>query len=128
MFLLHYIFLSRLNAVIASFVVSWNKHPLRTEGNWSPERIWLNGMIDKRNNHQCQVADVYEQLGEDDLAWYGVDPQGPIPGDDDPPQVDLDDVSNPFTPEEMAQLQQIDVLRESNCYGLDIFNEAISLL
>ena len=42
MFMLHYIYLPRINAAISSFVAAWNKHPIRTERNWSPEQIWTN--------------------------------------------------------------------------------------
>ena len=46
MFILHYVYLPRINAAIESFVDAWNRHPIRTERNWSPEQIWSNGMID----------------------------------------------------------------------------------
>ena len=32
---LHYVYLPRINAAIDSFVEAWNKHPKRTERNWS---------------------------------------------------------------------------------------------
>ena len=34
LFVLHYVYLPRINAAIDSFVESWNKHPIRTERNW----------------------------------------------------------------------------------------------
>ena len=46
LFVLHYIFIPWINRVSKRFVKSWNKHPIRTENNWSPEQIWTNGMID----------------------------------------------------------------------------------
>jgi len=49
-FALHYVFLPRINKAISSFTSAWNNHPLRTENNWSPKRIWVNGMIDHRNH------------------------------------------------------------------------------
>ena len=38
-FALHYIYLPRINRALSSFTSAWNNHPLRTENNWSPERI-----------------------------------------------------------------------------------------
>ena len=53
LFVLHYVYLPRINAAIDSFVEAWNKHPKRTERNWSPEQIWSNGMIDSQWKTYC---------------------------------------------------------------------------
>ena len=34
LFVLHCVYLPRINAAIDSFVEAWNKHPIRTERNW----------------------------------------------------------------------------------------------
>ena len=60
MFVLHLIFLPRINRALESFVEAWNLHPIRTEQNWTPEQIWMNGMIDFRNRQLTAVADVAE--------------------------------------------------------------------
>lgn len=57
-FLLHYIFESRINKVLKSFSNGWNKHHIRTERNWSPEKLWSNGMIDLRNSCVMQVEEL----------------------------------------------------------------------
>ena len=49
LFVLHHVYLPRINAAIDSSVEAWNKHPIRTERNWSPEQIWSNGMTDRVN-------------------------------------------------------------------------------
>ena len=56
LFVLHYVYLPRINAAIDSFVEAWNKHPIRTERNWSPEQIWSNGMIDRVSGRLAAVA------------------------------------------------------------------------
>ena len=38
-FILHYVFLPRINHVIKSFMRGWNSHPLRNERNWTPEQL-----------------------------------------------------------------------------------------
>jgi hypothetical protein len=39
MFVLHFVYLPRINAQIDSFADAWNKHPIRRERNWTPEQI-----------------------------------------------------------------------------------------
>ena len=58
LFVLYYVFLPRINAAIDSFVAAWNKHPIRIERNWSPEKIWSNELIDRVNGRLSAVADV----------------------------------------------------------------------
>ncbi|KAJ7379329.1 hypothetical protein OS493_016563, partial [Desmophyllum pertusum] len=92
-FALHFIYLPRINRALSSFASAWNNHPLRTENNWSPKRIWVNGMIDFRNHQLMAVADMMEQEPSfDDLTWYGYDPSAPTPMDDGLALVDVQDV------------------------------------
>ena len=58
---IHYVYLPRLKRVLSSFASAWSNHPLRTENNWSPERIWVYGMMDLRNHQVMAVADIAEQ-------------------------------------------------------------------
>ena len=39
MFLLHFVFLPRLNFALQEFAKAFNLHPMRTEHNWSPDKI-----------------------------------------------------------------------------------------
>lgn len=41
----HYVFLPRLKSDLKCFLGSWNRHPIRTEGNFSPEQLWYIGML-----------------------------------------------------------------------------------
>lgn len=41
----HYVFLPPLKADLKCFLGSWNKHAIRTEGNFSPEQLWHIGML-----------------------------------------------------------------------------------
>ena len=68
------------NKVIESFTTSWNNHPLRTEKNWSPTRIWTNGMIDVRNLYMRHIGEIYNtNSDQDDLQWFGMDWNAPHP-------------------------------------------------
>lgn len=44
-FCVHYVFLPRLRSDLKCFTASWNWHPIRTEGNLSPEQMWHIGML-----------------------------------------------------------------------------------
>lgn len=127
-FILHYVFLPRINRVITSFTAGWNNHPLRTERNWSPNRIWNNGMIDRRNRSQHQVAELFDTDGTlEDLEWYGMDWAGPTPNDDGLSTVEVDDVNFEIAENILQTLNSIDPLRDSTCYGIDIYLEALAL-
>ena len=94
LFVLHYIFFPRINRVLKSFVKSWNKHPIRTENNWSPEQIWTNGMIDLGNCQYQHISEIhdFEIDGYDDWTWYGMDWYVPSPADDGLSTVTVEDV------------------------------------
>ena len=90
---LHYVYLPHLNRALSSFASAWNNHRLRTENNWSPERISVNGMMDLRNHQLMAAADIAEQEPSfDDLTWFGYDPSAPTPMDDGLSTVEIEDV------------------------------------
>lgn len=45
LFCVHYVFLPHLKSDLKCFLGSWNNHPIRTEGNLSPEQLWHIGML-----------------------------------------------------------------------------------
>ena len=45
LFILHCVFLPRINRDLECFARTWNQHPLQTERMWSPKKIWVNGML-----------------------------------------------------------------------------------
>ena len=75
-FILHFVFLPRIKVAIDSFVNAWNRHPKRTEHNWSPEQMWVNGMVDSTNRHLLTVADVRNESEQsEDLTWLAMIPK-----------------------------------------------------
>ena len=44
-FCLQYVFLPRINHSLKEFCEAYNRHGIRSEHNWSPHKIWTNGMI-----------------------------------------------------------------------------------
>ena len=42
------VYLARINNALSEWMVSFNDHPVQTEHSWSPNQMWLNGMM-----HPC---------------------------------------------------------------------------
>ena len=129
-FVLHYVFLPRINCVIESFCRGWNSHPIRTERNWSPEKIWTHGMLDKRKINILQVGELQNVLDGtiDDLEWFGVDLNAPSPNDDGLSTVVVENVQCPFDVESLNLLYSIDPCQESASFGIDVYCNATQLL
>lgn len=126
MYILHYIYLPRINHTIYNFVSGWNNHPLRTEKNWSPIQLWTNGVIDRRNSYLPHIALIQENLAEDEIDWFGIDWNGPAPNyDDEIPWVELDDIESPLSEFEKERLHSINPLSPSPSFGTDLFVEAL---
>ena len=53
MFVLHYVYVPRINLAIETFSSAWNKHLIRTEHKWSPIQMLTKGMLDVRNHGRC---------------------------------------------------------------------------
>ena len=59
-------------------------------------------MIDLRNRHLVQVAEVAEEtvpVDQTETVWLGFDPEAPTPNDIGNEQVDLEDIPLPFSNE-----------------------------
>ena len=127
---LHYVYLPRLNRALSSLATAWNNHSLRTENNWSPERIWINGMMDLRNHQLMAVADIAEQEPSfDDLTWYGYDPSAPSPIDDGLCTVEIEDVDIELPGNVIHDLTAaVNPLQLSNSYGIDLFIDYLNFL
>lgn len=127
MFVLHNIFLPRLNYSLDSFTSAWNNHPLRTEHNWSPKRLWLNGNIDIRNRILSTVQSILSDepvLSADDLEWFGYDPYAPNIENEDLPQVIVDDIEN-IPQNILEEIQTVDPLQPSDSMGIDIYLDCL---
>ena len=78
LFVLHCVFLPVINHHLQQFAKGWNQHPIRTERNWSPHKIWINGMIDPNRRNHTAIKDVIgvPSVPIDNL---GIDDEGPLP-------------------------------------------------
>ena len=127
MFVLHWVFLGRINYALHEWMDSFNNHPLSTEHNWSPNQLWINGMLRQDNPLASGEADD----DPDDARFYGEDLDGPTPFEDSDNCVIVAPVNVPGinTEELVFQLtQSIDPLKLSPCFGIDIFTEALTFV
>ena len=127
MFVLHWVFIGRINYALHEWMDSFNNHPLSTEHNWSPNQLWINGMLRQDNPLATGEADD----DPDDTRFYGEDLDGPTPFEDSDNCVIVVSVNVPGinTEELVFQLtQSIDPLKLSPCFGIDIFTEALTFV
>lgn len=43
---LHYVYKARINSTLNAFIESWNNHPISTEGNLTPNQLFLHGALE----------------------------------------------------------------------------------
>ena len=130
LFILHFVYLPRINKAIESFVHAWNHHAMRTERNWSPVQMWTNGMVDIRSHGRTGAVDVSmasEQV--DELEWYGYDPNAPTPIDNGLSIVNVDDILLDLPDVELYDItHNINPLAYSDSFGIDIYEQALNLI
>ena len=128
LFVLQYVFLPKINQALHEFASAWNHHPLRTERNWSPKKIWLNGVLNPQCSTQTAVRDIVEGVPLEGIDNFGIDFGGPIPEERSadtvhvpdtilPPGVDLDSFE--------AQLGPLVVNNEENPVDLYLYGKGL---
>ena len=125
LFCLHYVFLPRINEALKEWMRCHNDHPLATEHNWSPNQIWLNGMMNACNPLARGEADH----DPDNITVYGDDPEFS-------PFEELENDVQVFPPNVPAinshlltHLQtNINPLQDSTSLGIDIYMRALEIV
>ena len=123
LYALHYVFLQRINFALNEFNDAYNYHRLSTERNWTPNQIWLNGMLDSDNPlNKGQLDD-----NPDNMDFYGEDLQGPISTEGN--NVQVPPISIPFEDFLRNYLKtKIEANAESNEMGIDIYLKTLRLV
>ncbi|CAG7719071.1 unnamed protein product [Allacma fusca] len=117
--ILHLVFIPRLNRQLQEFADGWNEHPLSTEHNWSPKQIFLVHLprqdedhFDQRNfegwNYLVNVENDFQVFEEDVIR---------NPTND----------AYILTTQQQVRMERINFLRPSECNGVDIYLEALSI-
>ena len=73
------VFLPRMNQALYEFTKAFNQCNVKTERNWSPFQMWLNGMM--HHNNPLSNGETDEEPY--DFEYYGSVPYGPTPLDSD---------------------------------------------
>jgi len=122
MYALHYVFSQRINFALEEFKNSYNNHKLSTERNWTPNQIWVNGMMDIENPLSINTVDDVP----DNFDIYGEDLQGPYPlGEEN--NVVVDPIEINFQDEIRNNLEsQINANEESDQLGIDVYLKTVS--
>jgi len=124
MFALHLVFSKRINTALNEFVGMFNDHGLSTEHGWTPNQIWLNGILNENNPLNSNGSDhsVVDQ-------FYGEDPDGPRPLSDVAHGVIIEQIRIDYS-EDITDFvyQQIDVNRQSVQAGIDIYTAVLTLV
>jgi AraC-like DNA-binding protein len=65
LYCLHFIFKPRINSTLRSFIECWNNHSISTEKNYTPNQLFVQGMIEANNcletQNMPQFASNYQQ-------------------------------------------------------------------
>uniref|UniRef100_A0A3P9HD15 Integrase catalytic domain-containing protein n=1 Tax=Oryzias latipes TaxID=8090 RepID=A0A3P9HD15_ORYLA len=96
LFAVHLTFLHKLQKDLDAFVEGWNCHPLRTEGNKTPEQLWQTGMMLHPTNEPENLQDIHEP----DLDWDVATDFGDVQGAVVVPEFDC-----PITEDQLVECQ-----------------------
>ena len=122
---LHLVFTDRINTALKEFADMFNNHRLSTEQGWTPNQIWMNGMLDK-NNPLSSMDGVDEVQVE---SMYGEDPDGPRPLFDSEEGVVIELVQIEHSTDiRNFVLQRVDVNGPSSEAGIDIYTTVLALV
>ena len=124
LFALHLVFIPRINKALSEFMEAFNHHKVRTERNWSPIQMWMNGMMHADN----PLAEGLLDEEPNDLTMFGYDAQGPsCLGEENNIVVEPIDFDYKALIESYV-LDNLDPLKETSELGIDIFCEALNLI
>uniref|UniRef100_A0A1A8RMV9 Zgc:174680 n=1 Tax=Nothobranchius rachovii TaxID=451742 RepID=A0A1A8RMV9_9TELE len=93
LFCVHYVFLPRLKSDLQCFLHSWNFHPIKTEGNLSPEQLWHIGML--QTPVEEPNVEAVEHLFQDYSFYADLEDGGVV----------VSEIPSPLSEENLAVLQ-----------------------
>ncbi|KAK0152192.1 hypothetical protein N1851_006424 [Merluccius polli] len=116
LFCVGYVFIPRLQSDLQHFTESWNCHPLRTEGNLTPNQLWMIGMLQAPVSEPdlVEIQQAEEQPSQEQQS------------DNTEHGVIVPDIQCPLSAERLAALQhQVNPTTESSFFGRDIYLHAL---
>ncbi|XP_066911578.1 uncharacterized protein [Clytia hemisphaerica] len=124
LYVLHYIFETRINDHLKLFWNGWDHHQLRTESNRTPIQLWISGLIKYPQRNLDFLAGV---VNEQD---FGIDWEDPIAYERRNENViEVPELNFPMLEQTALILRNnINPKQHSDSFGIDIYNDAIALL
>lgn len=120
LFVLHCVYLPRINRSLGEFARAWNFHPIRTERNWSPQQIMTNSMI-----READISTNTDIPAED----FGVDLEGPV-AEEDVGTVEIPETDPPLDEEELQFffVDHVDIVSSFEDFGVQHYINCKRLL
>ncbi|XP_073229075.1 uncharacterized protein [Porites lutea] len=105
LFCLHLVYIPLINNAINQFIGQWNNHPVSTQCNFSPNQLWIQGMLNSRNSGYQVVTDVTAREAVN-FDHYGIDEEGPVPDVQSDYAVSVPDTITTLTHNQELSLQE----------------------
>jgi hypothetical protein len=114
LFCLYFVFQPQIEVALKEFICSWNNHKLQTESNFTPQQLFINGVIQNRT-----VLDNIDNIVN--LNNYSIDWEGPL-SELEFEQVNINEVTNILNSQQLILLQQnFNVLNHDGNFGINIY-------
>ena len=124
LYIIHYVFLPRINRSLRKFQDAWNHHSLRTEGNSTPYQLFTSGILALHNAGMIAL-DFLEDVND----RYGIDSGHLTVDHDEDENVTVPPINIQLTQQQITSLQQtINPLATSENYGIKIYQQALNCL
>ena len=86
-------------------------------------------MADRRNGSLCHVAELHNfEDNVTDLQCYGMNWGAPTSSEDDLSLVQVEDLSSPLSMQACERLNRIDLLQQSDSFGIDIYLSSLEAI
>ncbi|KAL0973697.1 hypothetical protein UPYG_G00209760 [Umbra pygmaea] len=116
---LHYVMLPRLNWHLELFQRTWDRHRLSSEGNRSPQQLWIAGQL-------LGPQPSPEQI---DVSSWGIDWEGPVGTPDPNETLTVPEAPSNLQDEILSQLRETtDPFLTSEVFGVDIYITALHIV
>lgn len=126
LFSLHYVYVPRINQSLSDFVETWNRHPLTSAVCQSPLQLWVRGMLQNINSGFTATEEFFSANDFDPSIFNDWGIHFPSVESE---VVEVQALSFAISEEDMEELlSEIEPLRESNSWGVDIYLETISFV
>ena len=76
LFCIHLVYITLINNAINQFIGQWNNPPVSTQCNFSPNQLWIQGMLHFRNSVYKAVTVVTASKAVNLFSHYGIGEEG----------------------------------------------------